>query len=150
MSAAPSLSVLPLPRKALHALAALIDIAYYARPGPVPLKAFAARHGLPPRHLEAVMQRLVRAGILTSARGPRGGYALARERRRITVADVVAAAGIEDGESLPYEAALRRALAPAESATHKVLEQLTLQDLVETAEREGLLGAGEEAMDFTI
>lgn len=148
MSEAPM--VLPLPRKALHALAALIDIAYYARPTPVPLKAFAARHGLPPRHLEAVMQRLVRAGILTSTRGPRGGYALARERRRITLAEVVAIAGAEENEALPYEAALRRALDPAQKATRDVLNGLTLEDLVQAAQDEGLVGADENAMDFTI
>jgi len=36
-----------------------------------------------------VMQALVRAGILKGVRGPRGGYRLARERRRITAGEIV-------------------------------------------------------------
>src|SRR3546814_12682520 len=35
------------------------------------------------------MQHLVRNGVLKGVRGPRGGYTLARERRRITVGEVV-------------------------------------------------------------
>ena len=42
------------------------------------------------------MQKLVRAGILRGVRGPRGGYLLAREKRRITVADICAALAEED------------------------------------------------------
>src|SRR3954451_14566940 len=52
----------------------------------------AARHNLPPRHLETVLQALVRLGILKGVRGPRGGYELARERRRITAGGNVRAA----------------------------------------------------------
>ena len=61
-------------------------------------KALAARHSLPARHLEPVLQALVRMGILKGIRGPRGGYELARERRRITADEILRAAGtIEDG-----------------------------------------------------
>ena len=47
------------------------------------------------------MQQLVRAGILRGVRGPRGGYRLARERRRVSVGDVVRVVrGIEDAPVL--------------------------------------------------
>ena len=36
-----------------------------------------------------MLQQLVRAGILAGVRGPRGGYRLARERRRITIGEIV-------------------------------------------------------------
>ena len=65
---------------------------------PVAAKALAARHNLPPRHLETVLQALVRQGILKGVRGPRGGYELARERRRITAGDIVRAAMTATGE----------------------------------------------------
>src|SRR5262245_51885358 len=81
-----------LPRRSLLAIAAVVDIAYHARPAPIAAKALSARHSLPPRHLETLLQVLVRSGILKGVRGPRGGYELARERRRITVADIVRAA----------------------------------------------------------
>ena len=75
----------------------MIDIAFNARPEPVQAKEITARQGVPQRYLEQVMQQLVRAGILKGVRGPRGGYRLAKERRRISVGDVVRVAeSIED------------------------------------------------------
>jgi DNA-binding IscR family transcriptional regulator len=47
---------------------------------------------LAPRHLETLLQGLVQANILRGVRGPRGGYELARERREITVGQIVRAA----------------------------------------------------------
>ena len=47
----------------------------------------------PPRHLESVLQSLVRVGILKGIRGPRGGYELARERRGVTANEILRAAG---------------------------------------------------------
>jgi Rrf2 family transcriptional regulator, iron-sulfur cluster assembly transcription factor len=80
-----------LPPKAVLAVAAVIDIALNARGRPVAAKALATRHGLSPRHLEPVLQALVRHGILKGTRGPRGGYELAREARRITADDILRA-----------------------------------------------------------
>src|SRR5436305_12704698 len=100
-----------LPRKGALAIAAVIDIAVNARGRPVAAKALASRHRLPPRHLETVLQALVRAGILKGTRGPRGGYELARERRRITVADIVrAAGGAADEPAPPPSPLLQRAV----------------------------------------
>src|SRR5690349_14305768 len=81
-----------LSRRSLLAIAAVVDIALHARPSPVAAKHLATRHNLPPRHLETMLQALVRAGILKGVRGPRGGYEIARERRRITAGDIVRAA----------------------------------------------------------
>ena len=89
--------MLKLSRKTLLALEAVIDIAFNARPEPVQAKEITARQGVPQRYLEQVMQQLVRAGILKGVRGPRGGYRLAKERRRISVGDIVRVAeSIED------------------------------------------------------
>src|SRR5215813_1467240 len=85
-----------LPRKGVLAITAVIDIALHARGRPVAAKALATRHSLPPRHLEPVLQALVRHGILKGVRGPRGGYELAREQHRITAEDILRAAGNED------------------------------------------------------
>jgi len=75
-----------LSRRGQLALAAVTDIAIHARPLPVAAKALASRLDLPPRRLEPLLQELVHANILKGVRGPRGGYELARERRRITAA----------------------------------------------------------------
>src|SRR6476660_1204193 len=91
-----------LPRKGVLAIAAVVDVAVNARGGPVSAKALAARHNLPPRHLEPVLQALVRNGILKGVRGPRGGYELARERRRISAGDIVRVAmTAQEDESAP-------------------------------------------------
>jgi Rrf2 family transcriptional regulator, iron-sulfur cluster assembly transcription factor len=76
-----------LSRRSVLAIAAVVDVALHSRSAPVAAKALAARHRLPPRHLETLLQGLVHAKILKGVRGPRGGYELARERRRITVGD---------------------------------------------------------------
>src|SRR6201992_4442767 len=78
-----------LARRSVLASAAVVDVALHARPMPVAAKSLAARHRLPPRHLETLLQGLVHAKILKGVRGPRGGYELARERRRITLGEIV-------------------------------------------------------------
>ena len=90
-----------LSRRSLLAIAAVTDIALHARPQPVSAKALAARHKLPARHLEPVLQALVRHGILKGTRGPRGGYELARERRRLTAGDIVRAVMMAETETSP-------------------------------------------------
>ena len=78
-------------RRALLAMAAVVDIALHARGQPVAAGALARRHGLQPRNFETVLRDLVRARILKGTRGPRGGYELGRERRRISLGDIVRA-----------------------------------------------------------
>lgn len=81
--------MLRLTRKTLLAIEAVLDVAYNSRPDPVQSKDITKRQGIPQRYLEQVMQQLVRDGILKGVRGPKGGYRLARERRRISVGDIV-------------------------------------------------------------
>ncbi len=97
--------MLKLSRKTLYALEAVVDIAYNARSEPVQSKEITERQDIPQRYLEQVMQLLVRAGILKGVRGPRGGYLLARERRRITVGEIVRViAALESNGDAGYEA----------------------------------------------
>jgi len=91
--------MLHLPKKMLYALEAVVDIAFNARPDPVQSKEITQRQGIPQRYLEQVMQQLVHAGILKGVRGPRGGYRLARERRRITAGDVIRGINASDDEA---------------------------------------------------
>ena len=108
-----------LPRAARFALMATLDVALHARGRPVTSKALAARHDLPPRRLESLLQALVRAGILRSVRGPAGGYELARERRRLSLGEIVRVAlRVEaEEEGQPAEPGLLEAvLAPVIAA----------------------------------
>jgi Rrf2 family iron-sulfur cluster assembly transcriptional regulator len=129
-------------RKGILAIAAVIDVALYANGRPVSAKALAARHKLPPRHLEPVLQALVRDGILKGVRGPHGGYELARERKLITAEDILRAAGSaeEAGEPpLPTSAlvsdVVRPALAEAERTFSTALGHINVEDIAKQAER---------------
>jgi len=128
-----------LPRKGLLAIVAVIDVALNARERPVSARKLAARHNLPPHHLEPVLQALVHEGIFNGIRGPRGGYELARERRRISVADVLRAAGNDEDEQGPksshiLDEIVLPALADAERAFTVALAQLSIEDLARRAE----------------
>jgi Rrf2 family protein len=130
-----------LPRKGILAIAAVIDIALHARGRPVAAKALATRHRLPPRHLEPVLQALVRHGILKGIRGPRGGYEIAREQRRITVDDILRAAGSDDevngmpiADSVLLSRVVMPALAQAEHAFSTALARINIEELTRSAE----------------
>ena len=97
-----------LSRNGLLAIAAVIDVALHAGSQPVAAKALANRHRLPPRHLEPVLQALVRQGVLKGIRGPRGGYQLGREPRRITADDILHAIGTVEDEREAFSSALGR------------------------------------------
>jgi Rrf2 family protein len=89
---------------------------------------------LPPRRLEALLQALVRAGVLRSLRGPAGGYELARERRRICVGEIVRVAlRLEDDEtstaSVGLDALVDPLLKQAEEQALASLDRVTLDDL---------------------
>jgi Rrf2 family protein len=123
------------------AIAAVIDIAVNAGRHPVSAKSLASRHKLPPRHLEPVLQALVRDGILKGIRGPRGGYALGRERRRISAGDILRAAGSTDEDSaapLPASQLLigvvQPALAEAERSFSAALAKISVDDMARRAE----------------
>ncbi|MXQ12008.1 RrF2 family transcriptional regulator [Microvirga makkahensis] len=146
-----------LSRRSLLAIAAVADIALHARPMPVSAKALAARHNLPPRYLEPVLQALVRQGILKGVRGPRGGYELARERRRITAGDIVRiamAAQEDEGNSPVPESRLAEAVvAPlvmkGTEAFLAELDKVTVEDLCNRAQAEAV-GEPVTSVDFTI
>jgi Rrf2 family iron-sulfur cluster assembly transcriptional regulator len=127
-------------RKGVLAIAAVIDVAINASARPVSAKALAARHRLPPRHLEPVLQALVRDGILKGIRGPHGGYELARERNSISADDILRAADtVEDGEALPLPGSalvndvVRPALAETERSLSVALGRINVDDMVKRA-----------------
>ena len=133
--------MLRLTKKLLFAIEAVLDIAYNASNAPVQSGDITGRQGIPRRYLEQVLQQLVRAGILEGVRGPRGGYRLARERRRITADDILRAAGtIEEGEeaanagSALLEQVVMPAVGQAEKAFSSALARINLDELVRRAE----------------
>lgn len=130
-----------LPRKGILAIAAVLDIALNSRGRPVAAKALADRHRLPPRHLEPVLQALVREGILRGVRGPRGGYELARHENDIAADDILNAAdSADEGQEPPLNGSalltgvVVPALERAEKTFSSALSRITVADLVKQAE----------------
>lgn len=150
--------MLRLSRKTMLALEAVLDVAYNARPDPVQSKDITRRQGIPQRYLEQVMQQLVHQGILKGVRGPRGGYTLARERRKITVGDVVRVVDQLDAEneSDPISKAPLgdQVIAPLWEETREMvlsrLDGTTMEDLCRKAREMNIQPGSKENPDFTI
>lgn len=147
-----------LSRRSLLAIAAVVDIALHARPAPAAAKLLAARHNLPPRHLETMLQALVRAGILKGVRGPRGGYELAKERRKVTAGDIVRAAMNSTGEDsmppIPESKLVDLVVGPIVRDAGEVflasLDKLTVEDLCQQAEDRKVFDGPATPVDYTI
>ena len=150
--------MLRLSRKTMLALEAVLDVAYNARPDPVQSKDITRRQGIPQRYLEQVMQQLVHKGILKGVRGPRGGYTLARERRKITVGDVVRVVDQLDaeGDSDPVSQAElgEKVIAPLWEETRDIvlqrLDRITMQELCDRARDMEIAHGVKDTPDFNI
>jgi Rrf2 family transcriptional regulator, iron-sulfur cluster assembly transcription factor len=145
-----------LARRSLLALAAVADVALHARPQPVAAKALAGRLNLPPRHLETLLQTLVRANILKGVRGPRGGYELARERRRISAAEVVRAVmsdptgEAEEGHNRFIDQVVGPIIERAGQAFLTELESVSIDDICQSALEKKIFSDDTSRADFTI
>jgi Rrf2 family iron-sulfur cluster assembly transcriptional regulator len=147
-----------LSRRSVLAIAAVVDVALHSQSTPVDAKTLAARHKLPPRHLETLLQGLVHAKILKGVRGPHGGYQLARDRERITVGEIVRLAmslSTADPEDLGANSVLlERVIEPAVRGASETfladLDAITVEQMCETAEKLHVLDDEKVSSDFAI
>ena len=151
--------MLRLSKKIMFAIEAVLDIAYHAGAEPVQSREITRRQGIPRRYLEHALQHLVRQEILIGVRGPRGGYKLARERRRITVGDIVRVVRemeaynnlIEEtqGSELGYQV-VRPLWRELQDGLMERLDSLTVDELCTRANQYGIVSEGRRNLDFTI
>lgn len=144
-------------KKLLFAIEAVLDVAYHGGTRPVRSSEISERQGIPKRYLEPVLQQLVHDGILNGQRGPKGGYNLARERRRITLGEIARVVqGLEGAEDPEEEGSplarkvVRPTLDEAFGAAMRELETRTIQDLCDQAREQGIASAAASVPDFTI
>lgn len=141
-------------KRIFYALEAVLFIAYNGKNGAVPSRDIAERQELPARYLEPILQKLVRAGILKSVRGPQGGYVLGRERRRITLKDICDVLAEDDtipASSLPLgELVLRPVMDDTQRVWQTQLEKIDMATLCERATALGIATVYEQLQDFTI
>lgn len=75
--------------KGRYAVTAMFDIALHHQAGPVSLSDIADRQGISLSYLEQLFTRLRKQGLVTSTRGPGGGYSLAVDSEQIAISDVI-------------------------------------------------------------
>ena len=78
-------------RSAQYALIATSYIAQISKNNLVLAGDISSRYSLPLEYLLKILQQLVRANILNSKRGPRGGFSLARPAEKISLLEIVEA-----------------------------------------------------------
>lgn len=105
------------------------------------------------------MQQLVHARILDGVRGPRGGYRLARERRKITVGDIARVVrSMEKGEDPMSDPAgselghkvVRPVWQEVQDELMQRLDSITIADLCQRAIDEGIQSEAIKRLDYTI
>jgi Rrf2 family iron-sulfur cluster assembly transcriptional regulator len=146
-----------LPRRFLLAIDIMLDVAFNGAAGPLPAAELGRRQRLETRKLEAILQRLARAGLLKSLRGPNGGYLLGDERGAITVG-AIARAVLDHDKPTPFDTtpspSMRKVVLPmierAQSKLFDDLDHVTLGDLCRESRLAGLSSKCDGIMDFVI
>ncbi len=129
--------------KGRYALLAMADIAVHGVGKALQIKHIAERQQIPHRFLEQIFQDLKRSGMVTSKRGPKGGYQLAKQADAISVGDVIGAvegpvqlALSKDSERLagfPVQLATQDALVELGKNVERALAEMNITDIAARA-----------------
>lgn len=114
-----------LSRSTGYAILAVGYIAQHQGQGVVLSQAIAAAYDIPLEYLLKILQQLVRADILRSKRGPRGGFSLGRTTNKISLLDILEAVdGPMSGQlRLAQQAKGQRFSANADKVYQKAIAQ---------------------------
>lgn len=77
--------------KGRYAVTAMLDVALHTEQGPVPLADISERQGISLSYLEQLFARLRKHGLVSSVRGPGGGYRLGFTPQEISISAVIQA-----------------------------------------------------------
>jgi len=142
-----------------YAICGSFDLAYNGGGRPVQIRVISERQAIPVRYLEQIFQRLRRAGLICSKRGPGGGYTLARASEEITLLEIIEALEGPLSENLemdspddPSQAAFRPTFAWGAIAERlaEVLSKISLDALCKQAVRVNLRGVHPDAPMYFI
>lgn len=75
--------------KGRYAVTALLDLALHQEKGPISLADISGRQDISLSYLEQLFSKLRKNGLVSSVRGPGGGYRLARDAEAIYIAEVI-------------------------------------------------------------
>lgn len=138
-----------LSNKGRYGVRAIFDIAFHSGGKATQIKDISRRQAIPPRFLEQIFQDLKRAGLVTSKRGPRGGYALVADPEDIRVGDIVRAlegplvlAGGSDapasGGDETSRAVTDEVFAELSTRIEACFDGITIQDLCDRGDAHGV------------
>ncbi len=145
-------------KKIIYAIEAVVDIAYYSGTQPVQNIEIAKRQGIPKRYLEQTLQNLVKNNILIGSRGPKGGYRLAKERRKIKISDIVNSINEQPTDSfkdkLMVSEISKKIINPmfiniTESCFNS-FKKISIEDICQKARNENIEKTSSEKVDFVI
>jgi Rrf2 family iron-sulfur cluster assembly transcriptional regulator len=111
--------------KGRYAVTAMLDLALHNGQGPIALADIAARQAISLSYLEQLFLRLRRSGLVTSARGPGGGYTLGRRTTEISVAEVITA--VDEQVDATRCGGLENCQDELRCLTHDLWHELSLQ-----------------------
>jgi Rrf2 family iron-sulfur cluster assembly transcriptional regulator len=77
--------------KGRYAVTAVLDLALHQDKGPVSLAAISDRQGISLSYLEQLFSKLRRNDVVSSTRGPGGGYKLTNDVDQVSVSDIILA-----------------------------------------------------------
>jgi Rrf2 family protein len=132
-----------LAQKTRYALRSLLYLLEEGGGAPVQLARIAETQRIPRKYLELIMLGLKKGGLVTSARGPKGGYALARPATEISFGEVVrlmeGPIALVSCASVSFYArcgdchdeatcAIRRAFSMLRDQSSELLESISLED----------------------
>ena len=147
--------------KTRYALRMLVDIAAYQSAGKVKIKDISERQDISQKYLEQIVTILSKCDLVRGERGPQGGYVLTRPASQITVAEVVTqieggvspAPCIKDGfvdcdrkdRCTTLDMWMR-----IEKAVHQIMSETTIQDLLDDANRKGIITISDGMPEYVI
>lgn len=128
--------------KGRYALRLMLDLAINADKQPVRVKEISARQEISDKYLEQIISVLTKAGFVRSARGPQGGYRLAKEPKDYTVGSILRliegklcpVACLETDENICERRAGCITLPlweKLDEAINNIVDNVTLQDLID-------------------
>lgn len=130
-----------------YGIRAIIELAQYEGQRPLQLRTIAERQDISVKYLEQLMGVLRSAGIVRSVRGSKGGYALARPPEQIRLSEVfhclegpvTTTECVEDEDYCKRSAdcVARELWVEVEGAINRVLDSITLADMVQRARTRG-------------
>lgn len=145
--------------KGRYAVRAMFDLAFYSKGEPVPLSRISEREEISLHYLEQLFNKLRKGGVVSSVRGPSGGFKLAKLPAEITVEEIIR---IVEGPIVPVNCTEHK---KKNSSCHRAdrcvthllwkrlgrninefLKSVTMQDLVDEARE--LMDTGKVSHDY--